>query len=84
MKESWEALAGKEALNPQERQLFEALGPAFEQERIRVAKMLASKSDGELFGQTEFALRDRLLHLGAQSLEAAAQQRQKKGRVRGC
>jgi hypothetical protein len=77
-------LAGVGSLNEEERQLFEALGPAFEQERVRIARLLASKPDRELFGQTEFALRDRVHQLAARSLEAAAQERQKKGRVRRC
>lgn len=75
---------GVDRLNDEEQRLFEALGPAFDQERIRMAKMLASKPDGELLGETEFELRDHLLHLGAQLLETAAAERQKKGRVRGC
>ena len=37
----------------------------------------------ELFGQTEFDLRDRVHALGARVLETAADERQKKGRVRG-
>lgn len=73
-----------EPLSEAERAIFEALGGAFEEERLRVAKLLASKPDGELFGETEFELRDRLHRLGAASLEGAAEQRQKKGRVRGC
>jgi len=77
-------LTGVKVLNEEEQSLFEALGPAFEQERLRVAKMLANKPDEKLFGDTEFELRDHMLHLGAQSLEAAAKERQKKGRVRGC
>jgi hypothetical protein len=77
-------LAGVESLSEEERQLFEALGPAFEEERVRIARLLASKPDRELFGQTEFDLRDRVHQLAARSLEAAAQERQKKGRLRGC
>jgi hypothetical protein len=84
MAELRESFVGADALDNEERQLFEALGPAFEQERMRIAKMLANKPDRELFGQTEFELRDHLLQLGARSLEAAAQERQKKGRVRRC
>ena len=79
-----ESPAGVESLNEEERRLFEALGPAFEQERVRIARLLVSKPDRELFGQTEFELRDRVHQLAAKSLEAAAQERQKKGRVRGC
>jgi hypothetical protein len=72
-----------EQLSEAEREMFEALQPAFEEERLRVAKLLASKADGELFGETEFELRDRVHHLAATSLEQAAEQRQKKGGVRG-
>ncbi|MCC7084241.1 MAG: hypothetical protein IT427_04455 [Pirellulales bacterium] len=64
--------------------IFERLGPLFEEERMRIAQLLASKADRELFGQTEYELRDRVHHLGAKSLEAAADERQKKGRIRGC
>lgn len=64
--------------------LFERLGPAFEEERLRIAQLLASKEDRQLFGQTEFELRDRVHRLAARSLEVAASERQKKGWVRGC
>ena len=74
----------QEELSAEEQTLYEALGPAFERERLRIAKLLANKADGELFGQTEFELRDRVLALGACSLEAATVERQKKGWVRRC
>ena len=45
-----------------------------------MAKALAS---GPLFGQTEFELRDQVQAWAAKALEAAADERQKKGRVRG-
>ncbi len=77
-------LTGVDVLSEDEQKLYEALGPAFEQERLRVAKMLANKPDEKLFGETEFELRDHLLRLGAQTLETAALERQKKGRLRGC
>ena len=66
-------------LNEEERALFERLGPLFEQERLRMARALAS---GPLFGKKEFELRDRVHDLGAKALEAAAEERQKKGRIR--
>jgi hypothetical protein len=68
-------------LNEEERQLYERLGPLFEQERRRMAQALAS---GPLFGQKEFELRDQVHGLGAKALEVAADERQKKGGVRGC
>jgi hypothetical protein len=66
-------------LNEEERQIYERLGPLFEQERMRMARALAS---GPLFGRKEFELRDRVHDLGARALEVAADERQKKGGVR--
>jgi hypothetical protein len=50
----------------------------------RMCRLLASKKNPELFGQTEFDLRDMVHRAGAKALEVAAQERQKKGRIRGC
>lgn len=66
----------KSPLNEQEQRVFEALGPLFEQERERMARMLAT---GPLFGQKEFELRDEVHSLGAKAMEVAADERQKKG-----
>jgi hypothetical protein len=71
-------------LTAEEQLLYERLGPLFEQERLRMAKALASKADSELFGANEFEMRDRVHELGAKALAVAANERQKKGRVRGC
>jgi len=70
-------------LTVEERELYERLGPLFEEKRLQLARALASKADSELFGQNEFEVRDRVHELGAQALEAAANERQKKGRIRG-
>lgn len=69
-------------LSADEQVLFERLGPLFEAERLRMAKSLASKKDEELFGRNEYEMRDRVHELGAKALEIAANERQKKGRVR--
>ena len=63
--------------------IYERLEAAFDQERLRMARLLASKGNHELFGQTEYELRDRVHELGARVLETAADERQKKGRIRG-
>jgi hypothetical protein len=63
-------------LNADEQALFERLGPLFEQERLRMARAL---SNGPLFGEKEYELRDQVHHLGAKALEVAAAERQKKG-----
>lgn len=64
--------------------IYERLETAFDQERMRMARLMASKGNHELFGATEYEVRDRVHELGARVLETAAEERQKKGRVRGC
>lgn len=47
------------------------------------ARLVVSKADPELFGKTEFVLRDAMHRLGACVLDAALEQRKKRGtRVR--
>jgi hypothetical protein len=62
--------------------IYERLRGAFDAELKTMARCMASKSNQQLFGQTEFELRDRVHELGARVLETAADERQKKGRVR--
>ena len=69
-------------LNAEEQRIYELLGKVSDQELRRMAKLLAGKGDSELFGKTEFELRDRVHALGARALEAVAEERQKKGRIR--
>ena len=71
-------------LNDEEQRIYELLGKVSDQELRRMAKLLAGKGNGELFGQTEFELRDRVHALGAKALEAVAEERQKKGWIRRC
>lgn len=63
--------------------IYERLRGAFDNELKSMARFMASKANHQLFGQTEFDLRDRVHALGARVLETAADERQKKGRVRG-
>jgi hypothetical protein len=67
-------------LDEQEQRIYERLAPLFEEERLRMARALAS---GPLFGRKEFELRDQVHELGAKALGVAADERQKKGGVRG-
>jgi hypothetical protein len=71
-------------LSDDEQVLYERLKEATDADLRRMAKLLTVKSDKDLFGKTEFDLRDRVHDLGAKALEIAADERQKKGRVRGC
>jgi hypothetical protein len=60
-------------------QLYESLKASTEHDLRAIAELLATKPDHQLFGQTEFDLRDRVHRLGAQALETAAEQRKKGG-----
>lgn len=74
-----------ESQNPQqntqelEQQIQENLQPHIQ----RIAKLLASKSDADLFGKTEFELRDLVHELAAEALQTRANPSEKKG-VPGC
>jgi hypothetical protein len=58
-------------------QLFESLKASADHDLRAIAELLASKPDSQLFGSTEFQLRDLVHRLGAQALQTAAQQRKK-------
>ena len=45
----------------------------------QAARLVASKKNSELFGETEFALRDAVHRIGARALDAALQERKKRG-----
>lgn len=51
---------------------------AAEREADAIAGLLADSATEDLLGQTEFALRDAVLKLGAKTLEGAANERAKK------
>jgi len=44
-----------------------------------MARMLASKSNRELFGKTEFQMRDALHRMGTRGLDAVLEERKKRG-----
>lgn len=48
-------------------------------EARQIAQLLASKSNGELFGQTEFDVRDHVHRIGARAYEAVLEERKKGG-----
>lgn len=58
--------------------LFGRLKSAFEREALQLARVMASKADGQVLGRTEFEVRDHVHRLGAQVLEAVLQERKKK------
>lgn len=59
--------------------LAELITQKMHSEALRIARLLVAKPDAELFGKTEFELRDRVHELGAQALETALSERKKGG-----
>jgi hypothetical protein len=57
----------------------EVVMKAIEGDVEKVARLIASKADGELFGKTEFDLRDLVHRLGSHALEATVDDRKKGG-----
>jgi hypothetical protein len=52
---------------------------AMEQEIWRMAEFMVTRRDDQLFGETEFALREKALRMGAQALAATVDDRKKRG-----
>ena len=61
------------------RRLYEVTESAMADERWRMCCLMASKRNSQLLGQTEFELRERVLKMGAITLEAAVNGQRKKG-----
>ena len=59
--------------------LAELVAEKTKAEVLQMARLLVSKKDHELFGRTEFELRDRCHHLGAGVMETALEERKKGG-----
>jgi hypothetical protein len=57
--------------------IYEILRRNSEKDLRHMAQLLASKPDGQLFGATEFELRDRTLEIAAMALETALSERKK-------
>lgn len=70
-------------LSEEQQRVYELLRDACDEDIRRMAILLADKDDANLFGQTEFDLRDRVHALGAKALEVVAGERLKKG-LSGC
>ncbi len=74
---SFQHLPEKQA--QQARELYESLRDAADADLKAIAELLATKPDNQLFGATEFELRDLVHRLGAKALQTAATQRKKGG-----
>jgi hypothetical protein len=52
---------------------------AMDQEIWRMAEFMVTRRDDQLFGETEFTLREKVLRMGAQALGATVNDRKKRG-----
>lgn len=59
--------------------LFQSLKERGDEFLRDVARLLASKRESEVFGETEFQLRDRVHEFGADALQTALEEKRKKG-----
>ena len=55
------------------------LRPKMDEDILQMCRLLASRKTGELFGETEYALRDGCHRMGASALQAAVNGRKKGG-----
>ena len=59
--------------------VHDVLSKAMDREIWQIAELMVGKRDDQLFGETEFVLRDKVLRMGAQALEATVNDRKKGG-----
>jgi hypothetical protein len=59
--------------------LAETIALKAKEELLQLTRLLVSKQDHELFGQTEFQVRDLVHQIGARALETAVNERKKGG-----
>jgi hypothetical protein len=59
------------------RRIYDALKHSADAELMALARLLASKDDGDIFGATEFQVRDAVHKIGAQAIQTALQGRKK-------
>jgi hypothetical protein len=74
---SWSHLSPEQAERAE--QIFQCLRQATEADLRSLAGLLACKEDSQLLGPTEFEVRDRVHTIGAKAIEAAVNQRKKRG-----
>jgi hypothetical protein len=59
--------------------LADAIALKTKEELLQITRLLVSKKDHELFGQTEFEVRDLVHKIGARAIETAVNERKKGG-----
>ena len=78
-----EGLGLEGLLSPEElaeaKRTFEVMKQATEGDLWRIACLLAGKRDDQLFGRTEFEVRDEVHRIGAKAIQTAVEGRKKRG-----
>lgn len=59
--------------------IHDLLLKAMDREIWQIAELMVGKRDDQLFGKTEFTLREKVLQMGAQALQATVNDRKKRG-----
>jgi len=59
--------------------LADSIAVKTKEELLQITRLLVSKQDHELFGQTEFEVRDLVHQIGARAIETAVNERKKGG-----
>jgi hypothetical protein len=63
----------------QAQRIAEIISQNMQGEALRIARLLVSKPDAELFGKKEFELRDRVHEIGVKAFETGLGERKKGG-----
>jgi hypothetical protein len=59
--------------------LYESLRAAADADLKAIAELLATKPDNQLFGETEYKIREIVQQIGAEAVQTAVDQRKKRG-----
>ena len=59
--------------------LADSIAVKTKEDLLRITRLLVSKQDQELFGKTEFEVRDLVHQIGSRAIEAAVNERKKRG-----
>ncbi len=73
----------QQPLTPEQHQeaerIYQILKVRTEADLRQLAELLASKQDHQIFGATEFEVRDRVHRIGAEAMQTALEERKKRG-----
>lgn len=66
-------------LNDEAERIYQILKGRVDTDLRQLAQLLASKQDHQIFGATEFEVRDRVHRIGAEAIQTALEERKKRG-----